>query len=109
MDDRRVQSDYPAWAKNNDRFHEIIFSSCGSTILGELIQNIRLRIHPFRIIDAGLEKSIYNSEHKEILEAIRSGNARSAERLMAAHIETAKKNRIQHFLHYNELLSKQNE
>jgi len=107
MEAKRVQLDYPAWARNNDRFHEIIFSACGTSILGDLIQNTRLRIHPFRIVDAGLEKSIYNSEHRKILEAIRSGNARSAERLMAAHMETAKENRIRHFLQYNELLSAQ--
>lgn len=107
METKEVKLDYPTWAKNNDQFHEIIFTSCGSLILRDLIQNIRLRIHPFRVVDAGLEKAVYNSEHRKIFEAIRAGDARSAERLMAGHMETAKQNRLRHFLQYNELLSAQ--
>ena len=85
--------------KNNDErcgeldseFHSIIFKASGSRHLCKILSDLHKNIKAYRRLSLSrperAEKSIM--EHKEILEAILSGNADEAERKSSIHIHNA--------------------
>ena len=77
-------------------FHKIIYKASGSrmicNILSDLHQNIRLYRKLSLAVPGRLEKSI--KEHRDIYNAIASGNADEADRLTSEHIECAMQNTL---------------
>ena len=86
-------------AKKNDErcgeldseFHSIIFKASGSRHLYKILSDLHKNIKAYRRLSLSVperaEKSIM--EHREILEAILSGNADEAERKSSLHIRNA--------------------
>ena len=70
------------------KFHELLYASCGSKILGHLLRDYHQYVHSIRKITlsdpARAENS--NAEHSAILEAIRNRDADNAEKLAHEHI-----------------------
>ncbi len=70
------------------KFHELLYASCGSKILGHLLRDYHQYVHSIRKITlsdpARAENS--NREHGAILEAIRNRDADNAEKLAHEHI-----------------------
>jgi DNA-binding GntR family transcriptional regulator len=101
METSKRKSGHKVWLKLNERFHELIYLNCGSSILADLISHNRLRIYRFRMAKTQPEKiSIYNRQHKRILMAIIDGNAKLAEKMTLKHLETARKNRFSEMSEY---------
>lgn len=72
-------------------FHDIIYCSCKSRMLGKILSELHRYIASYRklslAVDGRIEKSL--AEHREIYEAIKEGNADGADALMSAHVERA--------------------
>lgn len=73
------------------RFHEAIYSHCGSAILRDTLSPLHKKVQKYRrlsIEQSGRAvKSVH--EHRAIYEAIQAGDADLAERLMAEHVSNA--------------------
>jgi len=105
MEAKGVASEYEMWLQLNEQFHRQVYNNCGSDIVSNLIDHTRLRIYRFRVIETTPDIiNRYNSQHKEILQAIFEGNERRAEKLMADHLDTARKHRFEVFKTFHELL-----
>lgn len=77
-------------------FHIIIYKASGSRTLSKILAELHRNIRSYRklslTVPGRLEKSI--EEHKEILEAIQSGDAKRADEITSRHIENAMNNMI---------------
>ncbi len=105
MEAKGIVSEYETWLELNEKFHRQVYKNCGSDIVSNLIDHTRLRIYRFRVIETTPEIiNRYNSQHKEILQAILGGNERRAEKLMANHLDTAREHRFEVFKTFHELL-----
>ncbi len=75
-------------------FHDIIYQYCQSRILGKTLSELHRYIVCYRKLSLSvkgrLEKSL--AEHREIVEAIKKGDAAGADALMSAHVERALQN-----------------
>ena len=83
--------------KNLDsEFHDILYRSCESRMLGKTLSELHRYIASYRklslAVDGRIECSL--AEHKEICDAIQSGNADAADSLMSAHVEHALQNML---------------
>lgn len=78
----------------DSEFHSIIFKASGSRHLCKILCDLHKNIKAYRRLSLSksdrAEKSI--AEHRQILEAILSGNPEEAERLTSVHIDNALKN-----------------
>lgn len=77
-------------------FHIIIYKASGSRTLSKILSELHRNIRSYRklslTVPGRLEKSI--EEHKEILAAIQSGDAKKADEITSRHIENAMNNMI---------------
>ena len=77
-------------------FHSIIYSSSGSRFLSRTLSELHRKIKSYRkrslSVPGRLEKTA--EEHREILEAIKRGDAQEADRLTSDHIKCALNNMI---------------
>ena len=77
-------------------FHIIIYKASGNRMLSKILSELHRNIRSYRrlslTVPGRLEKSI--EEHKEILYAIRSGDAKAADEITSRHIENAMNNMI---------------
>ena len=77
-------------------FHIIIYKASGSRTLSKILSELHRNIRSYRklslTVPGRLEKSI--EEHKEILAAIQSGDAKRADEITSRHIENAMNNMI---------------
>jgi len=69
-------------------FHQILFSASRNERLAQIINNLKEQIDRFRIQSFTNPARVKNvvTEHKAIIDAIKQGNAESAEKLAKAHI-----------------------
>ena len=83
----------------DDRFHVAIYNLSGRTVIRDTLQPLHRKTQRYRRISIGdpnrLAKSI--QEHKAIYEAIISGDAELADRLITAHIQNAEAHMIARF------------
>ncbi len=72
----------------DSKFHELLYASCGSKILGHLLRDYHQYVHSIRKITLSDPSRAENSnaEHSAILEAIRNRDAENAEKLAHEHI-----------------------
>ena len=73
------------------RFHEIIYAGCGSMILKDTLSPLHKKIQQYRRNALRTKERASHSvrEHREIFEAIRSGDANLAAERMQQHILNA--------------------
>ncbi len=76
------------------KFHEIIFSSCGSRILMHTLSDFHHYIQKARELSfkTSGRQSLAVAEHRKILEALQKHDGDSAAKLAEKHIELARKN-----------------
>ena len=83
----------------DDRFHVAIYNLSGRTVIRDTLQPLHRKTQRYRRISIGdpnrLAKSI--QEHKAIYEAIISGDAELADRLITEHIQNAEAHMIARF------------
>lgn len=81
----------------DDRFHDTIYQLSNRAVLRDALVPLHRKTQRYRKISIGDEKRLGKSvaEHKEICQAILSGDAEQAAQLITAHIERAKTNMIE--------------
>ena len=81
--------------KNMDsKFHEVVYSNCGSTVLSDVLHQLHKKLTKCRKASVANSERAFRSteEHREILDAILDGNGELAEKLTIEHIKNAKEN-----------------
>ncbi|MBE6654661.1 MAG: GntR family transcriptional regulator [Ruminococcaceae bacterium] len=75
-------------------FHDIIYGYCQSRILGKTLSELHRYIVCYRKLSLSVKGRLERSlaEHREIVEAIKKGDADGADSLMSAHVELALSN-----------------
>ena len=77
-------------------FHSIIYGASGNRMLCKILTELHKNIKSYRklslTVPGRLERS--TEEHREILQAIKEGNAEEADRLTSLHIERAMENMV---------------
>ena len=83
--------------KMDDKFHDTIYQLCDRPVLRDTLIPLHRKSQRYRRISIDDQTRLSNSikEHKEIYNAIVSGDAELASELITAHIERAKKNMIE--------------
>ncbi len=96
MQEARIKEQPKLWHQLNDEFHGLIYANCGSTIVSDLIFQIRLRPVRYRnVVKLGPKFiNIYIKQHGRILAAIRKGDSELADRMMFEHLSVANAHRI---------------
>jgi len=96
MKEKNVTLDYRIWLGKNDEFHKLIYTNCGNSALSDFIHHTRLRIYRFRIVRTKIKvMDSCNNEHRKMLSAIRDKNGKRVEKLMANHLDIARKRRLE--------------
>ena len=81
--------------KNMDsKFHEIVYKNCGSTVLSDMLHELHKKMIKYRKASVSDNERAFQStkEHREILNAILSGDGDLAEKLTVQHVANAKNN-----------------
>lgn len=87
--------DRRTWSIADTEWHEILSNACPNELLGELVLQMRNRVHRYANIDHQLKiTQLHNGteEHRVIYEAIASGEPQTAEQVMRAHLENLRQN-----------------
>jgi DNA-binding GntR family transcriptional regulator len=87
--------DRAAWSKADTTWHEILSEACPNDLLGELVLQMRNRIHRYANVDHKLKiQQLRNgtAEHRDIVQAIAAKDSHLAETLMRGHLEKLRKN-----------------
>lgn len=83
-------SDLMVWSKADTDFHEILSAACPNKLLGELIVQMRNRVHHLANVDSHTNPARLAActvEHREIVDAFVDGDAERASQVTRAHIE----------------------
>lgn len=88
-------------AELDNRFHHILYAACDSKMLENLLQDfhqyvIRIRRKTLSTKERGIAS---NDEHRQIMEAIKAGNAKEAESLATRHMINAYDNMVKNGLY----------
>lgn len=88
-------------AQLDNRFHEILYEACDSKMLESMLKDLhqyvlRVRQKTLSTVSRGTAS---NEEHKQIMEAIKSGNGDLAEELAHRHIVNAYENMVSNGLY----------
>ncbi|MDX1615540.1 MAG: GntR family transcriptional regulator [Candidatus Promineifilaceae bacterium] len=82
--------DQLAWSKADTDFHEILSAACPNKLLGELIVQMRNRVHYLANVDSQTNPArlaACTREHREIVDAFIDRDAERASQVTRAHIE----------------------
>lgn len=95
METAVAEEDRSAWSRADTVWHETLSDACPNQLLGELVLQMRNRIHRYTSIDHQLkieQLRTGTSEHREIVDAIVAGDSGLAEQAMRDHLENLRKN-----------------
>jgi DNA-binding GntR family transcriptional regulator len=95
MEQAVEDGDRQAWSIADTAWHEILSDACPNQLLGELVLQMRNRIHRYASIDHKLKlEQLRNgtAEHRIIVEAIAAGDAQAAAAAMHEHLESLRRN-----------------
>jgi DNA-binding GntR family transcriptional regulator len=90
MEKAITEDDHLAWSKADTAFHEILGDVCPNKLLGELVVQMRNRVHYLANIDSQTNPNRLAActiEHREIVDCISTGDSDGAAAAMRAHIE----------------------
>lgn len=92
-----TKEDWDHLSQLDDKFHDLICTLCGRSVIRDTIQPLHRKIKRYR--KASMERKARTphmiNEHRQIYDAIAAGDAELAEKLTVAHIENAKKNMLE--------------
>jgi DNA-binding GntR family transcriptional regulator len=81
---------YSRFAKQDEEFHERIAAGGGNTLIHDVLTRLHVHIHLFRLKFHTQVTEEAVDEHRDIVAAIRSRDAKAAETAMLAHIQKSK-------------------
>ena len=92
------KNDILSYSSNNGKFHKLLLKICDNKQLIKICSNLSGRDHRFKIraltIPGRLKYSL--EEHKNILEALKKGDSKKAERLSQKHMDNVLENILLH-------------
>jgi DNA-binding GntR family transcriptional regulator len=94
--------DRPGWSIADTAWHDTLSAACPNQLLGEMVLQMRNRVHSYASIDHNLQiRQLRNgtAEHRIIVEAIAAGDAEAASEAMRAHLESLRKNLFDHLIY----------
>ena len=85
----------------DDRFHDAMYRWSGSTVLCDTLRPLHKKTQRYRKLSLGDQERLAISvqQHNDILQAIVSGDADLAQKLITEHIDTAKQYMVGRFGH----------
>jgi DNA-binding GntR family transcriptional regulator len=91
MEDAAQSGDVSTYYSENLRFHWMMVEAAGNAALTETYRNIVQKLHLSRLtnLSHGLSMLASVAEHREIAGALRAGDARRCEQLLAQHVHQA--------------------
>lgn len=94
MEKAVANGDQEAWSEADTIFHETLSEACPNKLLGEVVVQMRNRVHHLANIDSQTNPTrlaACTAEHKHILDAIAAKNAPAAEQAVRDHINVLQK------------------
>lgn len=82
-------NDLECWSEADTVFHEILSEACPNNLLGEIVVQMRNRVHHLANVDSQTNPTrlaACTDEHRQIVDAIAAKNAQAAEQLVRDHI-----------------------
>ena len=100
MEDAAHQNHVSAYYSENLRFHWLMVEAAGNAALTETYRNIVQKLHLSRLtnLSHGLGMAASVADHREIAAALRAGDARRCEALVAHHVDKAHERLASHHL-----------
>lgn len=95
--------DRSSWSIADTVWHDTLSEACPNQLLGELVLQMRNRIHRYANIEHKLRmRQLRNgtAEHRTIVEAIASGDPEAAAVAMRDHLESLRKNLFDHLIYH---------
>ncbi|MBL1128057.1 MAG: GntR family transcriptional regulator [Chloroflexi bacterium] len=95
MDTAVDQEDRSAWSKADTVWHETLSDACPNRLLGEMVLQMRNRIHRYSNVDNQLkieQLRLGTAEHRHIVEQIARRDAENAALAMRQHLESLRSN-----------------
>jgi len=91
MQDAARSNDVGAYYGENLRFHWLMVEAAGNAALSDTYRNVIQKLHLSRLtnLSHGLGMQASVTDHREIAAALRAGDARRAEQLVASHVDQA--------------------
>jgi DNA-binding GntR family transcriptional regulator len=83
------QDNYAAWSQADSVFHETMRLACPNRLMGDVIVQMRNRVHHLANTDSKYHParlSACTAEHREIVDTIAARDGLAAEQLMRQHI-----------------------
>jgi DNA-binding GntR family transcriptional regulator len=89
MEETMDNGNRAAWAKADNRFHEILSEACPNKLLGDMVIQVRNRISYLSIDNQTNHNRLLacTQEHRQVAEAIAAGDPQAAEEATRDHIE----------------------
>jgi DNA-binding GntR family transcriptional regulator len=87
--------DRPGWAKADTVWHETLSDACPNQLLGEMVLQMRNRIHQYANVENELKIQQLKkgtAEHREVTEAVASRDGERAEQIMREHLVSLREN-----------------
>lgn len=93
MSERQAANDLVGYSDLNQQFHSIIYNVCPNKTATDLLIRLKKQMRKYNaktILVPGRNGQSYE-EHRAILEAVKNGDAQSAEATMRAHVDNVRK------------------
>ena len=89
MEETNDNENRAAWAKADNRFHEILSGVCPNKLLGDMVTQVRNRISYLSADNQTNHNRMLacTQEHRQVADAIAAGDPQAAEEAMRDHIE----------------------
>lgn len=102
MEQAARAGDRANWSKIDMKWHEILNSSCPNRLLGQMAMQARNRIYKVGADNHVTDQYLIDGtlEHKQVVEAILSGDGKTAEQLMREHIRSVRENMFKRLARY---------
>lgn len=105
LDTMSMATNGATWLDSNDEFHATLYRLANRPWLVEIVDRARrLNSRYNRVLVFILDDRHGEQDHRDILEAVESGDSKGVEQLVAHHIKTGHDVVLQHLLQHHELL-----
>lgn len=84
-------STYSRFAEADDRLHRLIAALSGNRLIGDTIERLHAHLHIFRALYSTNAPTEAAAEHRAIIDALVSRNAKDAEAAVRRHLERSQK------------------
>jgi DNA-binding FadR family transcriptional regulator len=89
MEKALLAGDQEDWSEADTVYHETLSAACPNQLLGEIVVQMRNRVHHLANVDSQTNPTrlqACTAEHREIVEAIAAKNGQAAAEAMRSHI-----------------------